>query len=318
MSKLKILERNSKIFEIPNEYDINFFKDTKCTMYVMKIMLRHYGLKVSGKKQELIDRLNSFFIVNYSILTIQKYFRGHMVRYFFKLKGKIHNKRNKYSNETDFYTMERIDEVSKLEYYIYKEGSFKYVFKISSLIEYFNKKNIMNPYNRNKFPRNMIENIKEISVLDNILRILPENKDEEIILSEEIKIRQKSIDLFQDINLLGNYSDFMWFLNLGRGGTYRFIRELEDIWNYRSQISDEVKKEIYPPTGNPFINEEINRDLEINEIKNVALNIINKLVNTSHDDQSRSLGAIYVLSALTLVSFNAAVSLPWLYESVAL
>lgn len=313
MSKLK-----SKIFEIPNKYDINFFKDTKCTMYTMKIILRHYGLKVSGKKQELADRLNSFFIVNYSILTIQKCFRGYMVRYFFKLKGKNNKKGDKYSNETDFYTMERIDEISRLEYYIYKEGSFKYVFKISSLIEYFNKKNSMNPYNRNKFPSNMIKKVREMSILNNILRILPENKDEEMILSEEIKIRQKSIDLFQDINLLGNYSDFMWFLNLGRGGTYRFIRELEDIWNYRSQISDEVKKEIYPPTGNPFINEEIHRDLEINEIKNVALNIINKLVNTSTDNQSRSLGAIYVLSALTLVSFNAAVSLPWLYESVAL
>ena len=313
MSKLK-----SKIFEIPNKYNINFFKNTKCTMYTMKIILRHYGLKVSGKKQELADRLNSFFIVNYSILTIQKCFRGYMVRYFFKLKGKNNKKGDKYSNETDFYTMERIDEISRLEYYIYKECSFKYVFKISSLIEYFNKKNSMNPYNRNKFPSNMIKKVREMSILNNILRILPENKDEEMILSEEIKIRQKSIDLFQDINLLGNYSDFMWFLNLGRGGTYRFIRELEDIWNYRSQISDEVKKEIYPPTGNPFINEEINRDLEINEIKNVALNIINKLVNTSTDNQSRSLGAIYVLSALTLVSFNAAVSLPWLYESVAL
>ena len=41
-------------------------------------------------------------------------------------------------------------------------------------------------------------------------------------------------------------------------------------------------------------------------------NLISKGINTD----SRSLGAFYILSALTLVSHSAAVALPWLYESV--
>jgi hypothetical protein len=41
-------------------------------------------------------------------------------------------------------------------------------------------------------------------------------------------------------------------------------------------------------------------------------NLISKGINTD----SKSLGAFYILSALTLVSHSAAVALPWLYESV--
>jgi len=39
-------------------------------------------------------------------------------------------------------------------------------------------------------------------------------------------------------------------------------------------------------------------------------------INTGIDNDSKSLGAYYILGALTLVNTNAAISLPWLYQSV--
>lgn len=41
------------------------------------------------------------------------------------------------------------------------------------------------------------------------------------------------------------------------------------------------------------------------------------LVKSGHTADSRSLGAYYVLAALTLVSEDARIALPWLYQSVA-
>ena len=41
------------------------------------------------------------------------------------------------------------------------------------------------------------------------------------------------------------------------------------------------------------------------------------LVNSGSEQSSKALGAFYVLSALTLVNYNAATALPWLYQSVA-
>jgi hypothetical protein len=46
------------------------------------------------------------------------------------------------------------------------------------------------------------------------------------------------------------------------------------------------------------------------------LEIMEKLVNCGIDRDSKSLGAYYVLGALTLVNTEAATSLPWLFQSV--
>jgi hypothetical protein len=48
------------------------------------------------------------------------------------------------------------------------------------------------------------------------------------------------------------------------------------------------------------------------------LNVLENLVNTGINVDSKSLGAYYVLSALTLVNETAAEALPWLYQSVAI
>jgi hypothetical protein len=47
------------------------------------------------------------------------------------------------------------------------------------------------------------------------------------------------------------------------------------------------------------------------------LEVLEKLVNTGVDKDSKSLGAYYVLGALTLVNPDAATSLPWLFQSVS-
>ena len=45
------------------------------------------------------------------------------------------------------------------------------------------------------------------------------------------------------------------------------------------------------------------------------IKIINDFVSLGTADNYKSLGAYYVLGALTLVSQNAASSMPWLFES---
>ena len=99
----------------------------------------------------------------------------------------------------------------------------------------------------------------------------------------------------------------------------KFIRELHDIWQYRAEITSESKLAICPPTGDPFIGTNIVNihSFRPNIIKEFALSCIERLVKRGNSQDSKSLGAIYVLTALTLVSNSAATSLPWLYQSVA-
>jgi len=54
----------------------------------------------------------------------------------------------------------------------------------------------------------------------------------------------------------------------------------------------------------------------MNNVKKVVLEVLEKMVNSGIDNDSKTLGAYYVLGALTLVNHSAAIALPWLYESV--
>ena len=49
------------------------------------------------------------------------------------------------------------------------------------------------------------------------------------------------------VDSLGNYSDVNWFLKLSKRQLIRYIRELHDIWNYRAQLTSEIKLKICFP-----------------------------------------------------------------------
>ena len=144
-------------------------------------------------------------------------------------------------------------------------------------------------------------------------------KDDAKSVSNEKAIELKAIALFQNIDALGNYSNANWFLSLNRIQIIKFIRDLIDIWNYRAQLTAETKRNICPPNGDPFRSlsvQYINTEPNLWNIKKVVLEVLDKMVNSGTDKDSKTLGAYYVLGALTLVNNEAATSLPWLFQSV--
>ena len=52
-------------------------------------------------------------------------------------------------------------------------------------------------------------------------------------------------------------------------------------------------------------------------IRKACLTVMENIILTGNTDEYRQLGAMHVLSALTLVSIPARANLPWLYESVS-
>ena len=53
------------------------------------------------------------------------------------------------------------------------------------------------------------------------------------------------------------------------------------------------------------------------QLQKIALTIINQLVTKGINTEYSNLGAYYVLGALTLVNDQAAIALPWLFQSVS-
>jgi len=309
---------------IPTMKNYNDITNYNYNVSQLKIIAKNYKLKISGNKNELVSRVFTFLYLSSYIIKIQKVFRGHIVKRYIRLHGPAATKRNLCTNSTDFVSMEPLEEIKFNQFLSYKdEDGFIYGFDITSLFNLFSKNGNINnnPYNRNKIPDTILKNIKTLLRLSKILKItiVLDLEDETPSISEEKVVELRALSLFQNIDSLGNYSNCNWFLSLNRNQIIRFVRELADIWSYRAQLSVETKRAICPPNGDPFRNlnmSVIHISQNFNIVKKVVLEVLEKLVNTGIDKDSKSLGAYYVLGSLTLVNQDAATALPWLFQSL--
>jgi len=291
----------------------------------LKSFAKHYKLKISGNKNELLSRIYTYLYFSSYIIKIQKVYRGLLARKYKDLHGPASINRKICTNNSDFVTMEPVEEINYHQFLSYKDvDGFIYGFDIISLHNLYFKsgKEIKNPYNRNLLPDIVFKNIKSLLRLSKILNIhinLHFEDDTQNVSSEKA-IELRALALFQTIDSLGNYSNPQWFLSLNRNQIIKFVRELLDIWNYRAQLPQETKRNICPPNGDPFRNLSmpfIHIEGNMCNVKKVVLEVLEKLVNNGIDKDSKSLGAYYVLGSLTLVNENAAISLPWLFQSVS-
>ena len=291
----------------------------------LKLIAKNYKLRISGNKTELVSRIFTYLYLSSYIIRIQKIFRGYIVKKYIKFHGPASIKRKICTNSVDFVTMEPVEEISFHQFISYKdEDDFIYGFDITSLFNMFTKTAgaIKNPYNRNLIPDYIFKNIKTLLVLSKIfkIRINLSFEDDTPDISEEKVVELRALSLFQNIDSLGNYTNSNWFLSLNRNQIIKFIRELIDIWSFRAQISMDTKRAICPPNGDPCRN--LNRSLihvsqNFNIVRKIVLEVLEKIVTSGVDKDSKSLGAYYVLGALTMVNPEAATALPWLYHSVS-
>lgn len=320
--RVKISEDNFKILSF-NEYD-NITEKYNYNVSQLKRMLSHYKLKKGGNKEILVERLYKFLKYSNFVVKIQKVIRGFFIRKYIEAHGEGFKHRDKCVNQCDFVTLEDIKEIPYNQYFSYRdEDECIYGFDICSLYNHImrGKQVSVNPYNRKPIPRPVILTIRKFLRLSHInkikVKIIVEDESEN--LSEQKKFELDSLSLFQTINELGHYSDSKWFTTLSRVQMIRFIRELHEIWTFRANLSVEVKRSIVPPLGNPFTNINLNtiQTNPLNKIRTSTLEIIKTLVKNGINNDSKGLGAYYVLASLTLVNIDAAAAMPWLFEAVA-
>ena len=135
--------------------------------------------------------------------------------------------------------------------------------------------------------------------------------------NNDISIRVER--LFMEIDQLGNYTSSSWFNNLSHMQYIRLYRCIWDVWNYRGQLNSYMKRQICP-FYDPFegiFPRRLHTNISLEQIKKGCLIVFENLVYSSYDIELRKIGALHCLSALTLVSSNARLALPYLFESIA-
>lgn len=329
LNKINLENEELSILTI-NDYEK--LRENNYNIQQLKTIAKFYKLKISGNKKELVSRLYMFLFLSFYIIKIQKIFRGRLQRKFNAYFGPALNKRDICTNDTDFVTMDDLKDLHYGQFYSFKDNDGRiYGFDMASIYNLIYKNtdtiNIskiggINPYNRNKIPTFVMIDLKMIIRTSKILKInISLDFDTDIgNVSNAKTVEMRALTLFQNIDALGNYSSPEWFLTLNRNQLIKFLRELSDIWNYRAQLSNEIKQNICPPNGDPFRNINVSHIINENDvlnIKKIILDVLEKFVNNGVDRDSKTLGAYYVLGALTLVNESAASSLPWLFQSVS-
>ena len=322
-TKLHKLDEN--ISYIPKIDDYKSLLKYNYNIKQLKQISKEYGLKCTGNKQQLVFRIYSFLYLSNKVIKIQKITRGFFQRkYNTILHSPGFKDRTLCTNTIDFLSMDELTNISDQQFFSFKDDDgFIYGFEILSFYNLLNKCDgvIKNPYNTKPLSSNVIDNFRLLLNLGRFLNIniLTEISDITKEVSYEKSTEFRALTVFQNINALGNYSDSKWFLMLNKIDLIKFICELTDIWNFRCNLSNETKKEICPPYGFPFVRIHYNRlnaYENIDDLRNLILGVIESLVNKGINKDSKSLGAYYILGALTLVNNDAATSMPWLYQAL--
>jgi len=320
-------DRRKKIssddFYVPSYTEWNSLIKINHNVSQLKKIARYYKQKVSGNKNQLINRLYNYLRLSFYTLKIQKKWRGYLRRSMNALKGEACFNR-KCTNSTDFLTLDNIENIPYKQFFSYRdEDGFIYGFDIKSIYNLKKKCDITrNPYNRKIMPPKTLENLNRYIKIGKILgepvHINIENPLDNI--SEKKRIELKALALFQKMDSFGHITDSKWFLDLGKLQQIRFIRELHDIWDYRAQIANSVKSLISPPHGRPFLGTHINSLHTKSDrfVQKKVLYLIENFILKSQDAEYQKLGTMYVLGAFTLVSSHAAAALPWLFQSMQL
>jgi hypothetical protein len=310
--------------DIPLLHQYSFLLKNNYNLNQLKIFVKHYKLKITGNKTQLTNRLYYHLYFSFYAVRIQKKIRGALQRKYNNLHGPAFYNRSLCVNACDFLTIDDLKDIPVEQFFSYKDDDgFIYGFDILSLYNLTYKCNgiIKNPYNRRPISNKIIDDFRYLIRFSKILGIAVCTDLKEITceISQEKSLELRILTLFQEIDSLGNYTNPTWFSSLNRTQLIKFLRELLDIWSFRSQLSHHMKILICPPLGNPFprlnsVNHLLNLQ-NLDEMQKFIMDIIEKFVNNNADRDNKSLGAYYVLGALTLVNEEAAQSLPWLYQS---
>ncbi len=246
---------------------------------------------------------------NNSIIKIQSAYR----------KWSIY-RRNVCSNKTDILTMDTIYEIPPRYFYIFvdKTKNQKFGYDIRTLLKILydpsNPKYVAKcPYTSRPFSN------EEILFIElHIKKLQKSNISLEIErpkLSKEKEIELKCVDIFLRIDLLDNYTQSKWFMDLDVKGLLKFYANAKDIWNYRLGMSPSAKQKILQNIHAFDLDIEYLKKLPSKlALQNMILREIDRFISEGINREERKLGAMLMLTALVETSVQAAQGLPHLVQ----
>lgn len=258
-----------------------------------------------------------------AVIQIIRWWRSVRGLYLFSKRGPAYYDRLCPVNDADFFSTDKITDISGAYFFSYKgDDNHVYAFdirSIHSLLENAKQSNIIaeNPYNRAVITDSVKDKVTSVVALlkahgctTTWSPLTP--------ATPEQQFRMKVVDVFHIIDELNYYSSPDWFLNMDTRAHRRFYAELHDIWVHRAGLSLIQKNLIVPGFPQKIFRHApwSLRDAPLETIQKLNLNTIRFFIKSAEDRNDRILGAMYIVTALTIVCPGARDAYPWLFESV--
>lgn len=330
----------SKLSDVEGKLCCNWIKYSKELPDLMKYkqcdlkyICKKNQLRVAGNKSMLVDRIQQKYKIEHAACLIQTISRRYIAKKYISLHGPAYKDRQ-CTNDTDFYTLEPLSSLHIKDFFSFKDKcGFIFGFDLNSINSLMRRnKQSTNPYNRNKFPNNVIRDVKRLRILNrihypkkiSINPVIVNVIETPIALTRLERIRtnktftERVINLFYEIDQIGNYTSYEWMSMLNRDKLVQFTRFIYQLWNYQAGMSQETKRNICPyfdPFEYQRISANFTNDMDLERVQQIAITICENMFHTSIDVEYKKLSAICILTALTTVSNDARHNIPWLYES---
>ena len=308
------------------EYYLSFSNKKFYYFRDIKFTLKKLGLPSDGKKAEVTNRLDTFYksLRRYQsninvIVNIQRRFREKLNKQYVNIKGPGFLDKGLCVNDEDFLTFEHKDEIVNKYFFSYRDNSeVVFFFDVRSLLKLIDlKKN--NPYTTEPIPYSVKQ--KVIKIVEKLKSDGTYQEHEECKMSKEQEYNARVIKLFQtidELDIVAGGADPNWFFELNFKRLKDFYRIIEDIWNYRAELTNSRKLELVPSRKIFIMNPKYIfaiKENKINELKDYLLSEMEEMVTASSNIENRKTGALYILTAFTEIHPRAAEALPWLVQN---
>lgn len=339
-SRINILDYKEIINKFPEIIKLEIISSINSSVYnIYYTLLTKYNLDYNLQepfvlKNKLLECISSNFIDIYIKIQLKYRLRRNIRKMILQGPCIININKSLLNNDQDFYTLENINDIQETYFFSFLDkNGFYYGFDIRSLKQLIDSNNnnkninkkqnknqeknecieIINPYSTLKIHSNVVSRIlKFINHLENLGYNLAIEND--VQLTPEQKKRESVMKVFSIMDQFGYQTDIEWILSMNISELKKLYRIMEDIWNYRSDLSEKSKLEIIP-TENviPLFYlsvEYIYRMNNYNQILDIILNVFERLLTESNNLATRTLGALYVLTGLASISFDAGNAYP--------
>jgi hypothetical protein len=257
-------------------------------------------------------------------LKIWKWYAAQRGMHFYRSRGPAYYVRSIATNDSDFFSADPVNDISGVMFFSYKDtDNHVYAFDIRSIHSLIHRARLsgapaQNPFTRTNLDIEVILHVKSIVAQLQAHNISCEWAPLEPPTPEQ-QLCMKIVDIFHIIDELNYYSSPDWFLHMNLDDHLRFYSELHSIWTHRAGLSMAQKSAIVPGLTHTQLFRHppwALRGQSLSTMQKLNMKTIRTLITSAEDRNDRILGAMYVVSTLTLVNEDARRAYPWLYESI--